>query len=112
MVPPASTVTSMAPTVVPPTTAMGPGGFLIVGSMSRTSKQRLKVGNWIGQDRWVAPPLNSKHQWAVEAGELVGTEALCLALSQTHPSDSLSVADFVVEGHSVAPEMDPTGQLA
>ena len=60
----------------------------------------------------MAAALNSKHQWAVESGELIGTEALCLALSQTHPSDSLSVADFVVEGNSVAPEMDPTGQFA
>ena len=60
----------------------------------------------------MAAALNSKHQWAVEPGELIGTEALGLALSQPHPGNSLSVADFVVEGNSVAPEMDPAWQFA
>ena len=60
----------------------------------------------------MAAALNRKHQWAVEPGEFIGTEPLCLALSQTHPSDSLSVADFVVEGNSIAAEMDPARQFA
>ena len=59
----------------------------------------------------MAAALNGKHQWAVEPGEFIGTETLGLALSQPHPGDSLSVADFVVEGNSVAPEMDPAGQF-
>jgi hypothetical protein len=59
----------------------------------------------------VAAALNSKRQWAVEPGELIGSEALGLALSQPYPGDSLSIADFVVEGNSVAPEMDPAGQF-
>jgi len=45
MVAPASTVAPMSPTVIPPPPAMGTVGFLIVGSMGRSAKQRLKVGN-------------------------------------------------------------------
>jgi len=45
MVSPASMVPPMAPTVIPPPPAMGTVGFLIVGSMGRSAKQRLKVGN-------------------------------------------------------------------
>jgi len=59
----------------------------------------------------VAAALNSKHQWAIEPGEFIGAEALGLALSQPHPGNPLSVADFVVEGNSVAPEMDPARQF-
>ena len=45
MVPPASTVAPMAPAMIAPLAAMGTVVFLIVGSMGRSAKQRLKVGN-------------------------------------------------------------------
>ena len=59
----------------------------------------------------MAAALNNKHQWAIEPGEFIGAETLGLALSQPDPGNTLSVADFVVDGNSVAPEMDPTGQF-
>jgi len=102
----------MAPALIVPPTAMRPRLFFFVRNLAGASKQRLKVGNRISQDGWMASPLYRKYQGAVEPGQFVRPKPFGLALSQTQASDALAVPDFVGQGNSVTPEMDAPGYLS
>jgi hypothetical protein len=105
----ATTVGAMAPAVIVPPTLMRPRLFFFVPGLAGASKQRLKIGNRIGQDGWMASPLYREHQRTVQRGQFVRPKPFGLALSQTHASNALAVPDFVVQGNSVTPEMDAPG---
>jgi hypothetical protein len=55
----------------------------------------------------VAATLDGKYQRPVEPGQFVGPKPFSLTLSQPHASNALAVADLVIQGDSITPEMDP-----
>jgi hypothetical protein len=74
------------------------------------SKHCLQIWNTIGQKRGMVPPLHGKPERAVQLGQVVGTQALSLPLTESHTGDSMRALHFVGKRNGITPDMQPVGQ--
>jgi hypothetical protein len=54
----------------------------------------------------MASPLDGKAERAIQPGQLIDAQALCLTLTETHPGHGLAVLYFIIQRHGISPQMD------
>ena len=73
------------------------------------SKHCLQVWNSVGQDWRMVSPLNGKSKRSVQAGQVIGPEALSLALPESHPGNPGGALDLVGQRYGIAPDVQSVG---
>ena len=107
---PSPAVRPVPSAVVPGAAAAAVSTPLVVLGARAVPQQRLERRQGVCQERGMPASLHGKPQRSVEARNFVETQSFRLSLSQPDSRYRLSSLDLVIEGDSIAPNVETAGQ--